>query len=276
MQPSQPPFPYNNPPIYSPPMPIYPPQNPTPSPQPFYQPCPQPQYSYGYPASPPIPHPYSQPIFSPIPQPIYSPPIAPPIIAEPMKGPEEHKKTSRKLVQETQKKILDSFKNILVSHGIGMSSPHTIEFNDFTDIVKIFIEQQKIIRISKLAIVYDPSRIYGLITTYKYRKCGSKGLIDQGTITTKHIADGSRKGKLIKMHVFKDDEYIQQIYGKFDNGITRIQIQSNKSTVIDVGSALGQDFSMNIPENKMLVAFAGGIKDSLLNIASYYINTNEN
>ena len=204
------------------------------------------------------------------PVPIYSPPQSNNV--EPMVG--EEQKKDGKLMLESQRKEFEALSKAQCSNAIGIHTPSLNEFNDYIDIVCTLIAQKKIAWIKSIKIIYEANRIYGIAVTYKYRKC--KGLIDHGVITTKHFVPAIVKDKLSKSYKLKKGEYITGINGKYKEGIVGLQVITNKGVVLDVGSVLGHDFSLNVPDNSIIVAFAGGVQEYLCNIAVYYIRSIEN
>ncbi len=190
--------------------------------------------------------------------------------------PEAEKHRKKKLLPEEQKLWLESYKSVQCSQAVGMRLADTKEFNDYTETVGPLVDQQKLVRIRSVKLVYDANQVYGLILGYGFRTSGPKGSAsaNTGKVIARHVA-AEDKSKLEprqkKRYVLKPGENITEVSGKFEKGISRLQIRTSAGGVIDAGSALGTDFGLIIPEGSAVVAFAGGIGSSLQNIAVFYV-----
>ncbi len=164
------------------------------------------------------------------------------------------------------------------TQAVGIRLVDTVEFNDYTSVIIPCLRENKLPKLASVTVFYDSSSIYGVACGYKFRKCSAGGMATVGHISEQHKTKtkirekqaGKKTQKIL--YTLKPKEFITEVFGKYANGITRLQIKTNRGNAIDAGSSLGNDFQLLIPAGKQLLAFAGGFGTSLHNIAAYFID----
>ncbi len=145
----------------------------------------------------------------------------------------------------------------------------TVHFDDSINIKALVMSGMRP-HIKRIKVFHDSKTVYGIEVDYDVYKDHSYSHHHK---TFKEIHKGSATPHFCKTHevTLKHGEHVTAITGKFTNIIHHLCIFTTNGIMIDAGGAYGNDFSLNIPQGRMVYALGGGVGGHLHYLCAHYI-----
>ena len=145
----------------------------------------------------------------------------------------------------------------------------TVHFDDSINIKALVMSGMRP-HIKRVKVFHDSKSVFGIEIDYDIYKDIS---FSHHHKTFKEIHKGSQTPHSCKSHELnlKHGEHITAITGKFTNIIHHLCVFTTNGLVINVGGEFGNDFSLNIPQGRIVYALGGGLGGHLHYLCAHYI-----